>query len=128
MRITGYATDFYRGYVTATLWANTYDAETEEPLEHGSGEFVPGGLLAMLDEEAERQMFGDSVAFVVAEWADLKDLPAEQSGHDFALTRNGHGSGYWDRGYGDVGERLSKASKAWGDFSLYKDGDSIGPM
>jgi hypothetical protein len=28
------------------------------------------------------------------------------AGHDFWLTRNGHGAGFWDRGLGEVGENL----------------------
>lgn len=33
---------------------------------------------------------------------------ATQAGHDFWLTRNGHGAGFWDRGLGSPGEFLSK--------------------
>jgi len=43
----------------------------------------------------------------------------EQAGHDFWLTRNGHGAGFWDRGLGTVGEELSKASKPYGTVDLY---------
>lgn len=32
----------------------------------------------------------------------------EQAGHDLWLTRNGHGAGFWDRGLGVVGEKLSE--------------------
>lgn len=38
----------------------------------------------------------------------------ETAGHDFALTRNDHGAGYWDRGLGDIGELLTKEAKAYG--------------
>lgn len=38
----------------------------------------------------------------------------EQAGHDFALTRNGHGAGYWDRGLGVVGNELSEMASAQG--------------
>ena len=39
---------------------------------------------------------------------------AEQAGHDFWLTRNGHGAGFWDRGLGALGETLTKWAKAAG--------------
>lgn len=29
-------------------------------------------------------------------------------GHDFLLTRNGHGAGFWDRGAGETGDALSE--------------------
>lgn len=42
----------------------------------------------------------------------------EQHGHDFALTSNGHGAGYWDRGLGTVGKELTEASKMY-SIDLY---------
>lgn len=40
-------------------------------------------------------------------------------GHDFALTRNGHGAGFWDRGLGVVGDRLTDAAHSYGSSDLY---------
>jgi hypothetical protein len=56
---------------------------------------------------------------------DLRDLDAEQTGHDFWLTRNGHGAGFWDRGLGEVGDRLTSACRPYGEVDLYvgDDGD-----
>ena len=45
---------------------------------------------------------------------DLNGLGLEQIGHDFILTRNGHGAGFWDRGLGDRGERLSAWARSFG--------------
>lgn len=33
-------------------------------------------------------------------------------GHDYVLTTAGHGAGFWDRGYGEAGDRLTEACKA----------------
>jgi len=33
-------------------------------------------------------------------------------GHDYVLTTGGHGAGFWDRGYGEAGDRLTEACKA----------------
>ena len=38
-----------------------------------------------------------------------------QLGHDLWLTRNGHGAGFWDRGLGELGERLSEAARSLGE-------------
>jgi len=35
--------------------------------------------------------------------------------HDYALTRNHHGAGYWDRGYGAAGDRLTTAAESMGE-------------
>ena len=44
---------------------------------------------------------------------------AVSAGYDFALTRNGHGVGFWDRGEGDIGEALTKSAKAYGEVDMY---------
>ena len=40
------------------------------------------------------------------------------AGHDFWLTRCGHGAGFWDRGVGETGERLTKAAEKFGNVDL----------
>ena len=40
-------------------------------------------------------------------------------GHDFFLTRNGHGAGFWDRGLGELGEKLSEHARAYGSRDLF---------
>ena len=44
---------------------------------------------------------------------------AEHAGHDYWLTRNHHGAGFWDRGLGEVGDALTKAANAVGSLNLY---------
>lgn len=52
---------------------------------------------------------------------------AGQAGHDFMLTRCGHGAGFWDRGLGAVGDRLSEMSRPYGDVDLWvQDGKVFG--
>jgi hypothetical protein len=43
----------------------------------------------------------------------------EQAGHDLYLTRNGHGSGFWDRGEHPAFAALTKAAKAIGEQELW---------
>lgn len=49
---------------------------------------------------------------------DVADMEPEQVGHDFWLTRNHHGAGFWDRGLGELGDRLTKAAHAYGETWL----------
>lgn len=44
---------------------------------------------------------------------------AEHFGHDFFLTRNGHGAGFWDRGLGELGDRLTALVKPYGEQSCF---------
>lgn len=61
----------------------------------------------------------DCAAFWESCADDLATMEAEQAGHDFWLTRNGHGAGFWDRGLGDRGDRLTAMSKPYGSVDLY---------
>ena len=47
-----------------------------------------------------------------------------QVAHDFWLTRNGHGAGFWDRTYnndvdGKKGDKLTKIAEKFGGSTLY---------
>lgn len=41
-------------------------------------------------------------------------------GHDIALTRNGHGAGFWDRGLGEAGDKLTGWSETLGELTLFE--------
>ena len=41
------------------------------------------------------------------------------TGHDFWLTRCGHGVGFWSRGLGRLGEKLTHLAEQTGDVDLY---------
>lgn len=46
--------------------------------------------------------------------------------HDFWLTRNGHGSGFWDGDYPkEIGDRLTESSKRFGEAELYVGDDGV---
>ena len=45
-------------------------------------------------------------------------LDAERCGHDFWLTRNRHGAGFWDRGLGELGRQLTDAAHPYGEAYL----------
>lgn len=104
-------------YLTCALWSSyncDENGETGEPLD---ANYEPGDL----DEDAAREQLDDVVRFIAAQWSDLRDLDARSVGHDFWLTRNGHGAGFWDRGYGPRGDRLSEAARVYGPVDLYVD-------
>lgn len=46
-----------------------------------------------------------------------------QHGTDFWLTRNGHGAGFWDRDYGDLGDKLTAFAEKFGEQHVYKGDD-----
>ena len=53
-------------------------------------------------------------------------LGATQAGHDFWLTRNGHGAGFWDGDWPeDAGDRLTEASRDFGPVDVYLGDDGL---
>ncbi|KKN48353.1 hypothetical protein LCGC14_0653880 [marine sediment metagenome] len=50
----------------------------------------------------------------------------KQAGHDFWLTRNGHGAGFWDGDWNEpYGEMLTAGSKQYGEFQPYLGDDGL---
>ena len=80
-----------------------------------------------LAPETVENLHMDVHLFVEENIEDLmaSNLDSLQIGHDFILTRNGHGAGFWDRGLGEVGDRLSEAAKSYGSFDLYVGDDGL---
>jgi hypothetical protein len=109
--------DFTRAYIECALWSSTeitQDGDMGEPLDRNYG---PEHLTL----KTLKEMIADCRAFQAdnADCLMLSDLDPKQAGHDFWLTRNGHGAGFWDRGLGEVGDELTKAAKAYGSVDLY---------
>jgi len=105
---------FTQGYLECALWSST-DESTEEggdPLDANYG-------LEDFDLKCLEMAIADCVAFQKANRRDLRGLDAGQCGHDFWLTRNGHGAGFWDRNLAERGYRLTAACKAYGSVDLY---------
>lgn len=127
-RITEYLTPFIQGYAVAMLWANTSFTEDTEGTGNGPDVYAwqDSSALWALDAftaVSQGSIREDCEAFVRACWPDLESVEAkesaEQAGHDFALTRNHHGAGYWDRGLDDAGRRLTDAAHAYGESTAY---------
>lgn len=118
------------GYIECALWSSTYLAnEDGNPVsEEGPGTWnVPMDDNFDADDIAQEtivKMTEDCGAFIetnaglLAEYLEAGQS-SEQAGHDFWLTRNGHGAGFWDRGLGDLGDVLTKSSEDMGSFDLY---------
>jgi hypothetical protein len=110
--------DFFSSYIVCALWPSTDNADDSgsEPLDENYDE-------SDLTLGCRNAMRADCAAFVHAAGPDLEGLDPGQCGHDFWLTRNGHGAGFWDRGLGALGERLTKAAKEFGSVDLYVNDD-----
>ena len=76
-----------------------------------------------IDTKSLKEIIADCEGFMdecVEADIDLEeDWGLEQAGHDFWLTRNGHGAGFWDRGKGALGNKLSEMAKVYGSVSAF---------
>jgi hypothetical protein len=54
-------------------------------------------------------------------WVELDIYGYGGVGHNIPLSAGGHGTGFWDRGHGALGDHLHKASKGVGPEYLYVD-------
>jgi hypothetical protein len=117
---------FVNGYLVAALWSSS---DTLPGKDGEEGETVNLDNFDWADGQ-EAKLMGDCLAFIQANAADLihyeqvkTHAPGygawECAGHDFWLTRNGHGAGFWDRGLGELGQRLTEACKAFSGVDLY---------
>jgi hypothetical protein len=76
-----------------------------------------------IDVDFVRQSLHDCNAFkkiAGTKGIDLDSSDFENWQHDFWLTRNGHGAGFWDGDYpDDIGEILTKLSKRFRPVDLF---------
>lgn len=113
---------FIRGYVTAGLWCDAIDA-ADPGAEMGG----MNGLGDTPDADTMKSIREDCTAFMEANIGDLMDYcdqrsydpsqgkPEDYAGHDFWLSRGGHGTGFFDRGLGALGDRLQEEARLYGD-------------
>jgi hypothetical protein len=104
---------FTHEYFKCALWASHEDGT---PLDdnYDPMDFHPDAVAAMV---ADCQKFQEENATDIAHNLSL-------AGYHFWLTRNGHGVGFWDGDWPEGGDRLTKASDAFGETWLYVGDDA----
>ena len=104
-----YLSTMVQQYAETALWSSHDD---DEPLDANYDVWN-------IDRKTMREFEQDCAAFLDSNTTDLAEMDPGQAGHDFWLTRNGHGAGFWDRGLGERGDRLTKAAHVYGGVDLY---------
>lgn len=108
---------FTRGYISAALWSSFDD--NEEPLDsnYDIGDIHVNTLEAMIEDCKKFQIESRKLLYL----ATKKDPSYDESsaGHDFWLSRNGHGAGFFDRNLGTVGEKLHDLAKKYREHDLF---------
>jgi hypothetical protein len=77
---------------------------------YAADDFTPGAA-----REVEEDLYG-FVTSCLAERPDaFAGMEPSQVGHDFILTRQRQGAGFWDRGLGERGTWLTTMAQSFGD-------------
>lgn len=109
--------EFTIAYIDAALWST-----------HGSEE----DDCEFLDEKYDINDFAEkSLNKIIADCKkfqaenDLTDYPIRNAGHDFWLTRCGHGVGFWENDFGteEQCKLLTASSKNFGEVWMYVSDD-----
>lgn len=106
---------FTQGYAEALFWTDC-NADRDDVGEATFVELAPAALASIVE---------DCRDFQDANADDLAEIDDHQAGVDFWLTRNRHGAGFWDRGHGDKGKRLTEAAHAYGACDVYRGDDGL---
>lgn len=104
-------TTFMQAYVDCLLWSSTDLEGTPLDSIYSPGDISPEGMQEIRNDCKD---FLRQAAKLIGTSSD----ELSQAGHDFALTRNRHGAGFWDRGLGDIGRKLTDISHGYGEFSI----------
>ena len=116
--------DFTVQYIETALWSST-----DESREDGGDPMDDNYSIADLSPETIRAMVADCDRFREAAGDMLDEHPDPTMGaHDFWLTRNGHGAGFWDGDWAVNGDALT-AMVGWRtefpEFHLYIGDDGL---
>ena len=116
-------------YVICALWSSNDESD-----DSGGNPMDENYSSSDLDPAAWASARGDCADFIASNGDAIDGLPDSYgshpdcgkqfpkyaaAGHDFWLTRNGHGAGFWDRGLGEIGDKLSTAAEVYGSVDAY---------
>jgi hypothetical protein len=119
-------------YVQTALWSSTDD--NSEPLDSGRD---MDDLAPITKLEMNRELGRFFKLLELIETADddgdlrtLSDILSEFTddehiAHDFWLTRNHHGAGFWDGDYGKYGDQLTAIAQTFSEVNLYIGDDNL---
>ncbi len=115
---------FTQGYIEAMFFTSTGNMEDEDLEDASVGELAPSTWIDILEDCKDfQESFADDLAEACDQ--DKANYDMEAAGRDFWYTRNHHGVGYWDRGLGDIGRKLTDMAHPYGEVDLYRGDDGL---
>lgn len=118
--------EFIGGYVQAAVWADLMPASSDPDHPDYEEGWESGGptdaTIDDFDDDSQLRIVGDCNRFLADNGYQLllycerraynpgEGTGLQHAGHDLWLSQHRHGTGFWDRGAGVVGDRLDKAA------------------
>lgn len=106
----------FLAYVEAALWSSTDD--DGRPLDDAYS-------IEDIDETTLHEMMADCGSFIAkcnSKGIPLDEYDKQRAGHDFWLTRNDYGAGFWDGDWEEpIAGALTKIAESFGPYDLQVD-------
>lgn len=112
---------FVQSYIESALWSSTdFDGVPLDDSKYANAELAPETLKRFEADCEKFQAESDAIINSVTEYHAVSSLSRQPIAHDFWLTRNRHGAGFWDGDYPkEIGEALTKLAHSFGECDLY---------
>lgn len=122
-----------RAYLHAALWSSIDSDDGDEPFDskHGLTDFSANTCRWAFFYCA--RFLDDALPMILDRLENTEDasearsveekLEAAEMGYDLWLTQAGHGAGFWDRGLGELGEKLTELARRDRDLHVVKGND-----
>lgn len=112
-----------RSYIETLLWSEHDDEDTNLV-----GHDVHPEAEAKIAEDVDN-FITDHAELLVDYTRQLQTSPGiamDRAMHDFVLTRNHHGAGFWDRGLvNGLGDKLTQVAQSFGEMHAYVGDDEL---
>src|SRR5690349_14905333 len=112
---------FVRSYLETALWSST--DENGIPLDdsrYSDYELAPKTLARFIADCERFEQESDPIINSVTEYHAASLLSRQPIAHDFWLTRNRHGAGFWDGDYPEpIATQLTDLAHSFGECDLY---------
>jgi hypothetical protein len=112
---------FTLAYIECALWSSNEESDESggKPLDrnYSIDDLAPETLAAMVEDCRKfQETHGEAIAASEAEGGE----GFVQAGHDFWLTRNHHGAGFWDGDWPEpFASQITDACHNYGEVNLY---------
>lgn len=117
---------FTQGYIEAMFFTDASSADDGDDLDGATfAELAPAALIKIITDCAAFQRDCEALlndVYGVQGHHEREPYDDTKAGRDYWYSRNGHGTGFWDRGLGVFGDELHNAARS-SSVDLYRGDD-----